>query len=104
MKKEREENMKERSRDYDARAARGVGGWALLLHLVCCGLPVLIFLLISAGLTVEMLWRAAPYLALVGLLVALFWLLYSTRRRCWSCSVCDRNAKGHTHSLKKTAP
>ena len=55
MKKEREENMKERARDYDARAARGVGGWALLLHLVCCGLPVLIFLLISAGLTVEML-------------------------------------------------
>ncbi len=55
MTKEREENRKERSQGHDARAARGVGGWALLQHLVCCGLPVLIFLLINAGLTVEML-------------------------------------------------
>lgn len=71
--------MKNNVEDHDARSGCNVGD-EVLLHLVCCGLPVLIFLLISAGLTVEMLWRAAPYLALVGLLVALFWLLYSMRR------------------------
>jgi hypothetical protein len=59
--------MNRPSEDNAAHASSRTVSWAMLLHVVCCGLPLLLFVLISAGLTVDVLWRVAPYLALVGL-------------------------------------
>ena len=59
-------------------------GTMMLLHLVCCGFPVLVLVLISAGLTIDVLWRIAPYLAIGGAVVGIGWFVYSIRRRCWS--------------------
>lgn len=84
-----------RRRTQDVESNRAAG-WMVLLHIACCGLPILILALIAAGLTVEFLWRAAPYLAIFGATVGIGWLVWYLRRRCWTCPVCDDNAKGHT--------
>jgi hypothetical protein len=89
------------SEDNAAHASSRTVSWAMLLHVVCCGLPLLLFVLISAGLTVDVLWRVAPYLALIGLLVAAFWLVYSLRRRCWTCTMCDEYARGQAHGVQE---
>ncbi|MDP9457890.1 MAG: hypothetical protein CYG60_23520 [Actinobacteria bacterium] len=77
--------------------------WEVLLHVACCGLPILILVLIGAGLTVDLLWRAAPYLAIVGAVVGIGWLAWYLRRRCWACSFCADNAKGRTGEARGNA-
>ncbi len=61
--------------------------WLALLHLACCGGPLLVLLLIStgAGLSLAGVLAALPYLALVGAGLALGALIFSFARRCPSC-------------------
>jgi F0F1-type ATP synthase assembly protein I len=88
-------NTPNHSDDTDTGRALGT---IMLLHLVCCGFPIVVLVLISAGLTIDVLWRIAPYLAIIGALVGVGWFIYSVRRRCWTCSTCDANASGRHHS------
>ena len=61
--------------------------WLALLHLACCGAPLLVLLLIStgAGLSLAGVLAALPYLALVGAGLAFGALIFSFARSCPSC-------------------
>lgn len=89
----------------DTRPPRDRGASALglmmVLHLVCCGAPILILAVLSAGLTLDRLWGAAPYLAVVGAVIGVAWLVWYARRRCWTCSTCDTNATDHRQHARE---
>jgi hypothetical protein len=61
----------------------------VLLHLVCCGIPILVLVLVGSGLTLTGLVEAAPYLALAGGAITLGGLVWYLRRRRSTCAVCD---------------
>ena len=61
--------------------------WMALLHLVCCGGTLLVFALISAGVSIPLalLSNAVPYLAVAGIVLAAGALFWFFRRRCSTC-------------------
>jgi hypothetical protein len=88
--------MKQYTRDPHEEIARyrqddpGDGmGMMLLLHLLCCGVPLLVLGLVSLGLSTAILWSIAPYLAAVGGAVFSLVLVHIwRRRRCMSDESC----------------
>ncbi len=71
---------------HDRGGAAG-GLWLALFHLACCGGPLLVLLLISAGASVSLagVLAALPYLAAAGAALALGALVFYFARRCPSC-------------------
>jgi hypothetical protein len=61
--------------------------WVALLHLACCGGPLLILLLISLGATISVagILGALPYIAGIGALLALGAVIFYFVRRCPTC-------------------
>ncbi|GAC1693671.1 MAG: hypothetical protein PVS3B1_32350 [Ktedonobacteraceae bacterium] len=51
--------MNRQSKESATRVSGRAVSWAMLLHVVCCGLPLLLFVLIGAGLTVDVLKRTS---------------------------------------------
>ncbi len=85
------------------QGARG----AMLLHAVCCGIPILVLAVASAGVTLEGIRRALPYLWAIGgavLLAAWIWIFRQWRRRrslaCRHCAVdpAARGSQDHGHT------
>lgn len=56
-------------------------GMMMVLHLLCCGAPLLLIGLASLGLSAAAFWTAAPYLAGIGVVVGslVLWRWYRQR-------------------------
>ncbi len=102
--------MPDTNPDQEKRSRSREASAAMLLHVVCCGLPLLVLVLASAGVTVEGIRRALPYLWVIGgtvLLAAWIWIFIQWRRRrslaCRHCAVDAARPHGHDHAAS-TAP
>ncbi len=64
-------------------------GLMMVLHLLCCGAPLLLIGLASLGLSAAAFWTAAPYLAGIGVVVGslVVWRWYR-RRECGPDGTC----------------
>ncbi len=60
----------------DDRRTRNVAAWITIVHLACCGLPIVALVLLSIGLSIDALWSAAPVIAAAGALVGVGWFVW----------------------------
>ncbi len=71
--------------DHPQRNREGSGFWLFAaLHLLCCGIP----LLILSGLSFTTLWERGPYLAGVLTAVGVVGFVWYLKR---GCATCPRN-------------
>ncbi|HSH82536.1 MAG TPA: hypothetical protein VLA19_28735 [Herpetosiphonaceae bacterium] len=87
--KHQDQNINERYAGYQQEDAPMGIGTLLVLKLLCCGGPLLVFALLSAGLSAAALWATVPYLAGAGAVVGpvLLWRWYR-RRQCGPDGAC----------------
>ncbi|MCA1601272.1 MAG: hypothetical protein LC776_06395 [Acidobacteria bacterium] len=81
--------------------------WMALMHVICCGGTLLVFALISAGVSIPLafLARAVPYLAIAGGILAAGALLWFFQRRCSICpwsptNKTDVQSQSGSHDVK----
>ena len=98
MEKTQEVNNRKRPEPGDASLK-----WMALLHVVCCGGSLLLFALISAGVSLPLAFisHALPYLAIIGVLLAAGALLWFFQRRCSTCPFSPPEQRGMGVAVNK---